>query len=160
MKDLAPIKFNPETDLKLERIVPVSPEQIWEAWTNGDTYSEWFCPKPWGVTKAELDVRPGGKSLVVMKGPEGPEVPNEGTYLEVAPNQRLVFTDYVSEGFHPTGEGFMVGVIELEAVEGGTKYTAMALHKNAEDKDKHAEMGFEPGWGAALDQLVEYIQSK
>jgi hypothetical protein len=36
---------------------------------------QWFAPRPWTVARAETDVRPGGASLVVMRGPEGEEVP-------------------------------------------------------------------------------------
>jgi len=41
---------------------------------------------------AELDVRPGGANLIVMRGPDGKDMPNRGVYLEVVPNERLVIT--------------------------------------------------------------------
>jgi uncharacterized protein YndB with AHSA1/START domain len=43
----------------------------------------------------------------------------------------------------------------FEKVDGGTKYTARALHKNEENRIKHEKMGFYEGWGKCLDQLVE-----
>ena len=61
--------------------------------------TQWFAPLPWTTPRAELDVRPGGASLVVMRGPDGNEFPNRGVYLEVVANERLVFTDaYTAPG--------------------------------------------------------------
>jgi uncharacterized protein YndB with AHSA1/START domain len=48
----------------------------------------------------------------------------------------------------------MTGALLLEPTAGGTLYTAIACHADAEAADQHREMGFEQGWGAALDQLV------
>jgi uncharacterized protein YndB with AHSA1/START domain len=39
-------------------------------------------------------------------------------------------------------------------MERGTKYTAVAIHKDEEGRKKHEEMGFHDGWGTVLDQLV------
>ena len=58
---------------------------------------QWFCPKPWRAEVAKMDLRPGGSSLIVMRSPEGQEFPNRGVYLEVVPNERLVFTDAFTE---------------------------------------------------------------
>jgi uncharacterized protein YndB with AHSA1/START domain len=53
----------------------------------------------------------------------------------------------------------LTGIILLEPHGKGTKYTAIAKHKNIEDRKKHLEMGFEKGWSIALDQLVEHMKS-
>jgi len=42
----------------------------------------------------------------------------------------------------------------FEPHEEGTKYTAIALHKDEADRKKHENMGFHTGWGQCLDQLV------
>jgi uncharacterized protein YndB with AHSA1/START domain len=46
-----------------------------------------------GPCWSELDFRPGGANLVVMRDPEGNAFPNQGIYLEVVENERLVLTD-------------------------------------------------------------------
>lgn len=51
-------------------------------------------------------------------------------------------------------------VITLEAQgASSTKYTARAIHANAESAAAHAAMGFDKGWGAALDQLVALVKA-
>ena len=49
---------------------------------------------------AELDVRPGGANFIVMRMPDGMEMPNRGVYLEI-PNQKLVFTDAYVKAWEP-----------------------------------------------------------
>ncbi len=151
---------DPRLDLVLERVVDLSPERIWEAWTKPEHIVHWFTPAPWRTTACELDLRPGGLFRTTMKSPEGQEFPNAGCFLEVVPNKRLVFTDALKAGFRPTGEGFMTAIIELEPSGSGTRYRATALHKDEADRKKHEEMGFLQGWGAALDQLVAHMKKK
>lgn len=152
--------MNPETDLKLERIVDLPAEKIWEAWTNPKHYPHFFCPKPWKTSHAEIEVRPGGKFHTVMESPEGEKFPSTGCILEAIPNRKLVFTDTMGPDYRPNANPFMTAVITLEPLaDGKTKYTAIALHKDAETKQKHEEMGFTQGWGIVVDQLVEYMKS-
>jgi len=49
-------------------------------------------------------------------------------------------------------------MVELVDHEQGTRYTATVIHADEAGCNKHAEMGFEGGWGAALDQLVAMIK--
>jgi uncharacterized protein YndB with AHSA1/START domain len=60
---------------------------------------QWFTPRPWTVASAEMDVRPGGSSTIVMRSPEGQEFPNRGVYLDVVKNERIVFTDAYTEAW-------------------------------------------------------------
>lgn len=151
---------NAAHELKLERVMDGTPAQIWRAWTEPELMKEWFCPRPWRVTRAEIDVRAGGASLIVMQGPDSPEMPNRGVYLEVVPNRRLVFTDAFTSAWVPSEKPFMTGIVELEA-QGGNKvrYTAIARHWTAEDRETHEKMGFHEGWGAAADQLQDLIRT-
>lgn len=151
--------FNPKLDLRLERIIDVPIELVWEAWTNPEHLKPWFCPKPWSVSKCEIDLRPGGKFNTTMNGPNGEVVPNQGSFLIVEPLQKLVFTDALLEGYRPAGKGFMTASIELERVGDKTRYIATAYHANSEDQKTHSDMGFESGWGTALDQLIEYCKT-
>jgi len=154
--------INPQLDLVLEREVDVPPQLVWDAWTKPEHLVHWFCPKPWGVSACELDVRPGGIFRTTMRSPEGQEFPSEGCYLEVVPLQRLVWTSVLQGGYRPAasaGEFPFTGIITLEPTPTGTRYTATALHPDESSCDKHRNMGFHEGWGIALDQLVAYMKS-
>ena len=154
---------DPQLDLILERVVSIPPALVWAAWTTPEHVKKWFTPVPWTTVDCEIDLRPGGIFRTVMRSPEGQEFANLGCYLEIVKNRKLVWTDALEPGFRPVeraaattcGVTSFTAVIMLEPDGKGTKYTALALHKSAEERAKHEEMGFHDGWGKALDQLVE-----
>lgn len=153
-------EINPKLDLVLERVVDVKPELVWRAWTEPEHVVKWFTPKPWETIECEIDLRPGGLFRTTMRSPEGEVQPtNNGCFLEVVPNRRLVFTDALGPGYRPNPSSFMTAYVLLEPEGSGTKYTAIAVHASEEQRQQHEEMGFYDGWGTALDQLVEYAKS-
>ena len=80
-------------DLVLDRMLDAPREKLWRCWTEPELLKQWFCPKPWHVSEARLDLRPGGEFFTVMNGPDGERFDNNGVYLEIAPGERIVFTD-------------------------------------------------------------------
>lgn len=157
---------DPKLDLIFERTVDVSKELIWEAWTNPEQLVKWFTPEPWQTIDCEIDLRPGGIFRTVMRSPDGKEIlKNNGCYLEVVQNERLVWTDAMGPGFRPSlkpGDclnSFFTARVLLTPEGNGTRYTAIALHSSEEIKNHHEKMGFHAGWGAALDQLVAMVKS-
>jgi uncharacterized protein YndB with AHSA1/START domain len=150
---------NSQFDLVLERVIDVAPQLVFDAWTKPEHVMKWFMPKPWKTIKCDNDLRPGGRFNVVMQSPEGEEFPYDGCYLEVAAPHRLVWTSALGGGYRPipASEGVpqFTCVLTFAPHGTGTKYTATLLHGSEADAKKHNDMGFQDGWGAALDQLVE-----
>jgi uncharacterized protein YndB with AHSA1/START domain len=159
--------FDPDLDLQFHREVSISPAQVWEGWTNPEILMKWFCPRPWKVVECEIDLRPGGIFRTVMQSPEGKRMPDSpGTFLAIDPGQRLVWTNALGPGFRPKppaeenspGFFFVVDLRLAPLPDGGTSYTARVMHQNEVSKKAHEDMGFQEGWGIALDQLVELRQ--
>jgi uncharacterized protein YndB with AHSA1/START domain len=144
-------------ELSIERRIEAPVEHVWQVMIT--RFEDWFCPKPWRAEARELDWWPGGRSLVVMHGPNGEEMPNEGVVLAFEPNKRFVFTDAFTGDWLPSGP-FMVGVFEVHPDGKGTLYRASARHWTREAMEQHREMGFEVGWGAAADQLKAIAEEK
>jgi uncharacterized protein YndB with AHSA1/START domain len=112
------------------------------------------------VSHAEMDVRSGGSSLIVMSGPNGEEVPNPGLYLEVVPNKRLVFTDAFTSTWVPLESRSWSATSTFEDLgDGTTRYTATARHWSVEDRKTHEQMGFHEGWGVAADQMARLAKT-
>jgi uncharacterized protein YndB with AHSA1/START domain len=151
--------FDPALDLVLERDIDVPRDLVWAAWTTPEHLMKWFVPAPWSMAGCEVDLRPGGLFRTVMRSPEGEEFPSDGCFLEVVPQQRLVFTDALLPGFRPAREPFFTAVVEMRDSGAGTRYVATALHRDPEGRARHAEMGFAEGWGTALDQLVAHVKT-
>ena len=140
--------------------VSMPPDKLFRAWTEPALLVQWFAPLPWTVPHAELDVRPGGSSRVVMRGPDGTEFPSEGIYLEVVPNRKLVFTDAYVRAWEPSAKPFMTATITFDDLGNGkTRYTARVAHWSAADKAAHEAMGFHSGWGQCTDQLAALAQT-
>lgn len=139
-------------ELTITRLIDAPREAVWRAWT--DHLAEWWCPKPWSVEIIELDLRAGGRSAMVMRGPNGEEMPQEGVFLDVVPMEKVVFTDAFASGWRPQGP-FMVGIMEFADEDGKTRYTASARHWTAEARAQHEAMGFTTGWGTVAAQLEE-----
>lgn len=145
--------------LTLTRVLNAPREKLYRAWTEPALITQWFTPPPFVTTSAALDVRAGGSSLIVMRGPDGTEYPNPGIYLEVVPNERLVFTDAFVRAWEPSEKPFMTAEITFaDAGDGKTLYTARVQHWSVADKDSHEKMGFHEGWGVATSQLEALAQ--
>lgn len=152
------VKPESENELAICRLIDAPPEKVFRAWTDPILVKQWNVPKPWTISKCEMDVRPGGSSLMVMKSPEGQEMPCPGVFLEVIPNKKIVFTDAFTKAWEPSAKPFFVGVITLENEGGKTKYTARAKHWTKEDRDAHEKMGFHDGWAICTDQMEEMLK--
>ena len=155
-------------DLSFTRVIQVPRTLVWRAWTEPERLKPWFCPLPWRTIACEIDLRPGGMFRATMQSPEGVEFPNDGCYLEVVSQERLVWTNALLPGYRPgkpSAPGssddtkfVFTAMLELADADQGTRYTATVMHADEAGCKKHAAMGFESGWGTALDQLVAMIQ--
>ncbi len=150
-----PYALDAELDIELVREIDVPPALVWKAWTTPELVTQWFAPKPYETPQCEIDLRPGGAFRTVMRSPEGEEFDSTGCYLEVVPDERLVWTSALAPGYRPQADGMpFTAIVELQPTAGGTRYRAIAVHQSPEDRRSHEDMGFQEGWGMALDQLV------
>ena len=141
-------------ELVITRLIDAPRENVFRAWTEPALLVQWFMPPPWKVTKAELDVRPGGSQMLLMCGPNGEEMPCQGVYLEVIKNERLVMTDAYTEAWVPSEKPFITTILTFEDEGGKTRYTARVLHWTVADREAHENMGVREGWGITTDQLA------
>jgi uncharacterized protein YndB with AHSA1/START domain len=161
--------FNPQLDLRFTRVVDVPKALIWRAWTEPALLMPWFCPLPWKTIDCEIDLRPGGMFRTTLQSPEGQAFPNLGCFLAVQAEEKLVWTNALLPGFRPClpvsseapdAMSFQfTAQIELADHPGGTQYTATVFHADEAGCQQHAAMGFEAGWGTALDQMLVFLKN-
>ena len=149
---------NPDNgfELAVERHIAASPAVVWKVWTQRT--AEWWAPKPWTTRVLEQDLRPGGRSAMVMKGPDGETPPMEGVFLEVIPERSIVFTDAFRAGWIPQA-AFMVGFFSFAPEAAGTRYRAGARHWDEAALKQHESMGFMQGWAVVAGQLAELAEA-
>jgi uncharacterized protein YndB with AHSA1/START domain len=150
--------LDPELDLILTREVNAPRALLFLCWTTPAHLVHWFVPKPHKVTACDLDVRVGGRFNTTFEV-EGTAMQNNGVYLEVVPNEKLVFTDAYTEGWKPAPDPFMTAILTFDDIGSGrTKYTAIARHRTADSAKAHKDMGFYVGWGTVVTQLEHYAK--
>ena len=147
-----------DRELVLTRLINAPREKLYRAWTEPALLKQWFAPLPYTTPVVQTDVRVGGASLVVMRGPDGSDLPCPGVYLEVVPNERLVFTDAYVRAWEPSEKPFMTVILTFENENGQTRYTARVRHWTVADRETHEKMGFHQGWGQCADQLAALVE--
>jgi uncharacterized protein YndB with AHSA1/START domain len=150
--------LDPETDLTLTRDISAPRKLLWQCWTTPEHLIHWFVPKPHKVVACRLDLRVGGACNTTFDV-DGTLMENNGVYLELIPEEKLVFTDTYTEGWKPAPEPFMTAIVTFEDIDNGrTRYTATVRHRSAEAAKAHADMGFYSGWGTVATQLEDYAK--
>ena len=146
--------------LTVTRLIKAPPAIVWKAWSAPEHLAKWWIPAPIECQVVKLDLRPGGGFETRMREDEGEFQPHvQACFLEVVPEARLVWTTVLTEGWQPVEPWLaLTAIITFEAQEGGTRYSAHVLHRNAADSRKHEELGFHEGWGTAIDQLAEFAE--
>jgi len=150
-------------DLVLERTLDAPRDLVWRAWTDAEQLKQWWAPRPYQTPEVEMDLRPGGVFYTRMTGPDGFDARGTGCFLEVVEGERIVWTSALGPGYRPQdvdpndcgGFPFTAILTFEDSGDGRTLYKAVALHRNAADRDTHAKMGFHEGWGTCADQLAE-----
>ncbi len=154
--------FDPRLDFVIERFVDAPAHVVWAALTQPEHLKAWYMPKAWGrVTRAEMDVRPGGIFSIDIATADGQEFPNLGCFLEAVPMQRLVWTSMLFPGYRPAvfDDVPITAIVTMESSGTGTRYVFTALHRNAADFEANRQSGWQEGTTIAVDQLIAHVQS-
>lgn len=153
---------DPTTDLVLERTLNAPRNLVWKAWTDAEYLKQWWAPRPYQTPDVEMELRPGGRFYTRMTGPDGFDQAGMGCFLEVTEGEKIVWTNTLLPGYRPAGDiedcgGFpFTAILTFEDTgDGRTRYRAVALHRNAVERETHEKMGFHDGWGTCADQLAE-----
>jgi uncharacterized protein YndB with AHSA1/START domain len=151
---MEPTTLAEKPSLTLNRSYPVAPEKVWRAWTDAQALKRWWGPDgDDAVSVADLDVRRGGKFRIVFGGPEGKAHEVQGTYREVVPNRKLVFT-WKWPNSTPERESLIT--IELRAAGGGTEFVLrQEQFFDATVRDNHRR-----GWTESFVKLDKFLRGE
>lgn len=132
--------------LTIKRRLNARPDKVYAAWTDPKQLVKWFGPDSGPVTRAETDVRVGGRYTIVFRTEDGEEHNVSGVYRAVEPNAKLQFTwrwitmpereSLVTILIKPDGDGSILTLIHEQFFDEGAR-------------DRH-----ELGWSGCLDKLA------
>ena len=143
------LKAEIKPSLTLKRRFNAAPEKVYAAWTEPAHLAKWFGPDAGAVTRAETDLRVGGRYTIVFHTEDGEEHYVSGVYREVVPNQKLQFT----WAWRSTPERESLVTILVKPESNGSILTL--IHEQFFDepaRDRHQQ-----GWTGCLDKLERYL---
>jgi uncharacterized protein YndB with AHSA1/START domain len=149
MKNRTTVERKSERELVVTRTVNGPARIVFEAWTRPELFKQWWVPKSMGMSlrSCEMDVRVGGKYRLEFE-PDG--MAFFGTYLDVTPHLRLVWTN--EEG----GEGGSVTTVTFEEKGGKTLLVLRELYPSKEVLDA-AGTGAADAMPEQFEQLDELL---
>jgi uncharacterized protein YndB with AHSA1/START domain len=138
-----------DLEIVVRHTVDAPARLVWEAWTKAELFRRWWVPRSYGLNlvACEMDVRVGGRYRLAFLH-EGSTMEFFGTYLEVTPPSRLVWTNEEDEG------GQVVTTVTFEETAGRTSLTVSNLYPSKEALEADGSTGAMP---EALDQLDELL---
>ena len=147
MKNHTTVERKSERELVVTRTVNAPARLVFEAWTKAELFRRWWVPKSYGLTllSCEMDVRVGGSYRLVFRH-EDSTMEFFGTYLEVTPHSRLVWTN-------EEGDGQTVTTVTFNETAGKTLLVVHDLYPSKEAIDS----GSTGALPEALDQLDELL---
>ena len=145
-----------DRELTITRVYDAPARLLFAAWSQPEHLLRWFGPKGWPLTLCEVDFRVGGRYRFAMTGPSGVQnTPFGGTYLEIAPNRRIVFDNTFEE---PGSRTMIMTVNFEEGPDGRTVQTWHTLFESIAMRDEYLGMGMEGGAASGLDQLADVVR--
>jgi uncharacterized protein YndB with AHSA1/START domain len=137
--------------LHITRTVDAPRALVFQVWTQPEHVSRWWGPHGFTVISSTIDLREGGGYRIEMRSREGTLYTMRGSYREIVPPERLVFTFAWSEPEDMTG---FDTVVTVNFTERGGK-TTFSFHQtgfgSAEQRDAHIG-----GWTECFERLDAY----
>lgn len=148
--NLTTVERQSEREIVVTRIVNSPARLVFEAWTKADLFRQWWVPKSYGLNliSCSMDVRVGGEYRLAFSH-QGSTMEFFGTYLEVTPPSRLVWTNEESDG------GITVTTVTFEEIAGQTLVRIHDLYPSKEAVDT----GSSAAVPESLDQLEALLTS-
>ena len=141
-------------DLVIERVFDAPRELVWKAWTDPEHVAQWWGPHGMKTRVDELDLRVGGNWRYVMTGPDGGEYPQQGTFREIVPPEKIVTSAVFEVGSDAPQR--QVLTYRFDDLGDKTKLTMHIEHETAEQLRTQAAFELE-GWSSNFDCLDEHL---
>ena len=139
-------------DLLITRFFKAPRTLVYQAWTVKEMALQWAGPRDHPVVESDHDIRPGGMWRSCLRGADGIDLWQGGTYREVVPNEKLVFT-FAWDDDRKAGRPDMLVTVTFADKDGGTEMVFRQQgFARAEERDGHRG-----GWNSAFDRLGETV---
>jgi len=145
----AQVTLPSDREILIIRAFAAPREVLFEAWTKPEHLAHWWDPSSERLASCDIDLRPNGTFRFVPRGAMPPFI---GTYREIVPPERLVFSTVVA----PSGEE-SIGTLLFEERDGGTILRLTIACASQADRDALLQMRIDAGTLQTLENLNEYV---
>jgi uncharacterized protein YndB with AHSA1/START domain len=145
--------------LLIVRTFDASREDVWKAWTDSETFIKWWGPKHFSCPFCDINFKVGSKYLNCMLSGDGKDFWSTGTYKEIVPMERIVYTDSFSDEKGNIVPATHYGIEEIplelevkitfEEFGGGTKMSLSHIGIPTGKIEKMTKIG----WNESFDKL-------
>lgn len=145
-----------DREIVLTRLFDAPRRLVFDAMTKPEHVRRWWgiLDDKHSVPVCEIDLRPGGAWRFVGRGPEGDFPAFYGTYREIAPPERLVYTEF----FEPFPDvGSLISTVFTEE-DGKTRMTVTCLYPSLDVRDMVLSTGMSKGAGLSYDRLEDLVR--
>jgi uncharacterized protein YndB with AHSA1/START domain len=146
----------------LSRTFDAPRELVFEAFTQPEHLAQFWGPTWTRCPVCEVDLRVGGAFRVDMQGPDGTVYPCTGTYREIVPPERIVYSATTTDD-NPCGGGLPPhSTVTISFADQGdkTRLTVRAELQSRDARDAAIAGGFNEGWMDSFDRLAETLASR
>ena len=154
----------------ISRVLDAPRDRVWQAWTEVEHVKRWWGPKGFTVVHCTIDLRPGGKGLYCLRGPDGKEMWGRFMYREIEKPSRLVWINSFSDKdggltVHPMNPAWpreMLTTVSFKDLGGRTEVTVewIPVDGSTELEIKTFDQGrdsMKGGWTGTLEQFTAYL---
>ena len=156
---------NKASDLVITRTLDAPRAAVWGAWTEPERMKRWWGPKGFTAPVVKIELRVGGEYLNCMRSPEGRDFWSKGFIKEIAPQERLVYTDSFADEkgnvvpashYSMEGDWPMETEVTVRLEDAGTETKMTLRHSGLPEGAAKEEC--EQGWNESLDKLAESVK--
>jgi uncharacterized protein YndB with AHSA1/START domain len=149
----------PKCEINLTRVIDAPRALVFEAWTDPKHVAQWWGPKNFTSVVEKWEARPNGTIRLEMRAQSGFSHPMSGTFHEVVPLERLVFTAVAEDA---AGNRLLESLTTVTFADEGGK-TKLTVHASAVGLAPIAAQmlqGMEQGWSQSLDRFDDVVRQR
>lgn len=154
MKKIIFMESNGQSTIQASKSFNAPVSALYKAWTDPEQLKQWWKPMGMSLNNVENEITEGGKVIYHFSGDEGTSLTIEGTYQEVQPNERLVYTwnwQFPDEKLN--------SAYKLEVTfQGSEEESSISITQNEEEQQESVKPK-ESAWDDQLIKLAQFLES-
>ncbi len=144
-----------DRELAFTRVFSAPRQRVFDAWTKPEHLVSWYGCHRSSLVVCEVDLRVGGAYRFVARMDDGGEHTISGVYRDIAPPERLVFTQRFNDD--PSREALVA--LQLDERNGKTTMMMTALYRSVEDRNAVLDIGVDRGTAEMFERLAGHLET-